>query len=189
LFTTKAHGRGTGLGLATVYGVVDRHQGRIEFSSVLGSGTTFHIYLPAVDAVPERLPSGQVAPLPGGTEAIVLVEDEERVRTRAQELLLRLGYRVHAFADGEATLAALHGLPEDVALIVTDVVMPGIDGRRLAAEVTRRRPNIKVLFTSGYTDDVLGSLGVLEPGTHFLPKPYRLEALASRVRAVLDGEA
>ncbi|MBK7974574.1 MAG: response regulator [Deltaproteobacteria bacterium] len=188
-FTTKPQGRGTGLGLATVYGVVNRHQGRIEFSSVLGAGTTFRIYLPAVDALPERLPGPRPVALARGTEAIVLVEDEERVRARARELLERLGYRVYDFADGEETLAALASLPLDLALLVTDVVMPGLDGRRLAAEIERRRPGIQVLYTSGYTDDVLGSFGVLEPGTNFLPKPYRLEALASRVRTVLDGAA
>ncbi|MFN7954311.1 MAG: PAS domain S-box protein [bacterium] len=185
-FTTKAHGRGTGLGLAMVYGAVSQHHGRIDVSSELGRGTTFRVYLPSVSEAPETLVACEPASLPRGSETLLLVEDEQQVRERALELLTHLGYRVHAFANGLEALAAIDAIGAPIALLVTDVVMPGMDGRTLANHVQKRRPGIRVLYTSGYTDDVIADLGVLEQGIEFMPKPYRLESLATRIREVLD---
>jgi len=187
-YTTKAIGRGTGLGLPMVYGAVKQHGGTIEVQSEEGTGTTFRIYLPRVDEdVPPPKPAD---PRPaGGGETIVVVEDQEIVRTVTTRLLRRWGYAVHPFESAEDALAAVAAMEEPIHLLITDIVLPNLNGRVLAARMRARRPGISVLFTSGYPRKVIGHHGVLDPGIEFLAKPYSAEVLATRVRELLDGRA
>jgi len=185
-FTTKEEGKGTGLGLSIVYGIVTQNGGQIEVSSEVGTGTTFTIYLPRVDAGPEAETEPTVAHTLGGSETVLLVEDAEPVRAFAAKVLTRLGYEVRACADGVEALEAVERLEYPVRLLVTDVVMPGMNGQVLAERVRASRPDVKVLFTSGYTGSVIFDHGVLDDGVDFLPKPYGAEDLARRVREVLD---
>jgi two-component system, cell cycle sensor histidine kinase and response regulator CckA len=184
-FTTKGPGKGTGLGLATVYGIVKQSSGHIRVYSEPGVGTVFKIYLPRTDAAPEAEPSGDTT-LPRGTETILLVEDEAEVRALAREVLEGLGYTLlEATNAAEAVLIAERhvGL---INLLLTDVVMPRMSGRALAEAVTAVRPETTVLFMSGYTDDAIVRHGVLEAGVQLLEKPFTLQTLAVKVRAVLD---
>jgi CheY-like chemotaxis protein len=185
-YTTKAVGRGTGLGLPMVYGAVQQHGGTIEVQSEAGTGTTFRIYLPRVD---EDVPSPKAAGArpAGGGETILVVEDEAAVRTVTTRLLRRWGYTVHAFETAEDALAAEAGMEEPIQLLITDVVLPNLNGRVLADRMRARRPGLSVLFTSGYPRNVIGQHGVLDPGIEFLAKPYTRDALAARVRELLDG--
>jgi CheY-like chemotaxis protein len=184
-FTTKAPGKGTGLGLATVYGVVKQHHGNVWVYSEPGQGTTFKVYLPRVaDAVDElRAPP----PSPGrGTETVLLVEDDGDVRRLAREILADYGYTVlEASEPSEARLIAdRHAGP--IQLLVTDVVMPGSSGRALAEDLASLRPEMKVLYMSGYTDNAIVHHGRLDPGTHFVQKPFTPPRLALKVREALD---
>jgi PAS domain S-box-containing protein len=188
-FTTKEAGRGTGLGLSMVYGAVKQNGGHIEVYSELEHGTTFKIYLPVVSEQVQPAPQTGGEPRTGGGETIVLVEDDERVRAVALRMLQRLGYTVHAFADGPSAIAAVERMTEVPALLITDVVMPAMNGHVLMQRLVALRPSVKVLFTSGYTADVIVRHGVLEEGIEFLAKPYSLDQLARRVRDVLDARA
>ena len=188
-FTTKELGKGTGLGLATVYGVVTQNKGTIDVWSEPNLGTTFRIFLPRIDAEPESLEDVSSARLLRGSETIIVVEDEDTVRELAVRILKRQGYRVHGFANGGEALMAVAELDEDIHLLITDVVMPGINGRVLANNLLKLRPSLKVLFTSGYTGDVIVHHGMLDEGIEFIAKPYTLEQLAKRVREVLDGDS
>ncbi len=186
-FTTKDVGRGTGLGLAMIHGAVMQNGGRVEVYSEPGHGTSFKIYLPAVrEAKPSVEPPIAISP-PHGTESIVLVEDDATVRTLAVRLLTRLGYRVRDFGSGGDAMHWLHNSSEPVDLLLTDVIMPEMNGKQLAEQVMALRPDIRVLFVSGYTANVIVHHGVLKPGVDFLPKPFSISALANSVRAVLDG--
>jgi two-component system cell cycle sensor histidine kinase/response regulator CckA len=185
-FTTKEAGRGTGLGLSMVYGAVKQNGGQIEVYSELGHGTTFKIYLPARTERPGAALEVSNEHRPLGTEAIVLVEDEEHVRAIASRMLGRLGYTVHAYGDGPSAIAAVSQMAEIPPLLVTDVVMPGMNGQVLMERLLELRPSMKVLFTSGYTANVIVHHGVLREGIEFLAKPYSLDLLAQRVREVLD---
>ncbi len=185
-FTTKGVGKGTGLGLAMVYGIVKQSGGNIEVYSEPGFGTTFKIYLPAVadrESRSNKLDSGNNF---GGTESILLVEDEDGVRGLALLVLQSKGYKVLAATDGRDALRVLDKHPDPIDLLVTDVVMPGLDGRDLEETLRRRFPQIKVLFTSGYTDDAIVRHGVLHDEVSFLQKPYTPLSLARKVREVLD---
>ena len=185
-FTTKGQGQGTGLGLAMVYGAVKQNGGSIEVYSEAGYGTTFKLFLPRVLAVPETHPTPPAAGLQTGTESILLVEDEEKVRAVAVRLLGRLGYTVHPFANGAEVLRALPGMTMPLHLLMTDVVLPGMNGRILAQKVKALRPEIRILYTSGYSENVVIHQGVLDKGIEFIPKPYSIQLLARRVREVLD---
>jgi PAS domain S-box-containing protein len=185
-FTTKEHGKGTGLGLAMVYGAVRQHGGHIEVYTEPGRGTTFKVYLPRVDA-PVDTARGGPEQARRGSETIILVEDADALRTLAVRLLQRQGYRVLAFRDGAEALGGLAAIEGPVHLLLTDVVMPGMNGRVLAEQMAAVVPDIKVLFTSGYTENVVVHHGVLKRGINFLPKPYTPEVLAARVRQVLDA--
>ncbi len=185
-FTTKEIGRGTGLGLAMVYGAVRQHGGHIEVLSEVNQGTTFNVYLPRVEDTPEPAPSDRKPTSDGGHEGILLVEDDAAIRRVAKQHLDHLGYRVYAYPSGNAALTALGDISESITLLLTDVVMPGIDGKTLAEACLRRRPHLRVLLTSGYPPAVSSQDGSLEPSIDFLAKPYTLDALARKVREVLD---
>jgi two-component system, cell cycle sensor histidine kinase and response regulator CckA len=184
-FTTKEEGKGTGLGLATVYGIVRQSGGHINLYSEPGRGTTFKIYLPRVDEAAEVAVAPGERPR-GGSETILIVEDDDALREITAELLQEAGYRVVVAADGEAALreCAQSGAPPD--LVVTDVVMPRMTGRALSEQLRALGPGLRVLFMSGYTDAAVLYQGLLEPGTAFLQKPFGPEALLRKVREVLD---
>ncbi|MEI7949658.1 MAG: PAS domain S-box protein [Gammaproteobacteria bacterium] len=185
-FTTKETGKGTGLGLAMVYGAVKQNGGNIEIYSEPGHGSSFKIYIPRVDAASEWRSEATQAGLPQGMETIMLVEDEDAVRMVATLLLQRQGYKVYAFANGQAAIAAVQEMTEPLHLLITDVIMPGMNGRVLAEQLVALRPTIKVLFASGYTANVIVHHGVLKDGVEFLAKPYSQGLLARRVRELLD---
>jgi CheY-like chemotaxis protein len=188
-FTTKEQGKGTGLGLATVYGIVKQSGGYIWVYSVPGQGTTFKIYLPRVDEPnePFLLSESDSRPL-GGSETILLVEDEKELRTLAVRGLEARGYKVLESASTEDALqmGARHDGP--IHLLLTDVVMPGMSGRKVAEHLAALRPSMKVLYMSGYTDDSVFRNGVLELGTAFIQKPFTPSSLARKVRDVLDEQ-
>ncbi len=186
-FTTKEKGKGTGLGLATVYGIVKQHDGYIAVKSAPGEGTTFSVYLPRAEDGDEVAAAAAVAgAAPGGSETILLVEDEDDVRELAREILEMNGYRVLEAAQGTEALRICRESQDPVHLLLTDVVMPGMSGRDLAREVERLRPETRVVYMSGYTDDALGKHGVLEPGVILLEKPFTPDTLLTAVRSALD---
>jgi two-component system cell cycle sensor histidine kinase/response regulator CckA len=188
-FTTKEKGKGTGLGLSTVYGIVKQSGGFIFAHSEMGQGTTFRIYLPRVeDAAEHSGPVKNPAAAAGGSETVLLVEDEESVRQLVRDTLAAKGYKVIEAPNGEAGLKVSDEHTGTIEVLITDVVMPGLGGRELAKRVSAARPNIKVLFLSGYTEDAIIHEGVLEPGTAFLQKPFTLQMLSRKVREVLRGE-
>jgi two-component system, cell cycle sensor histidine kinase and response regulator CckA len=189
-FTTKGVGEGTGLGLATVYGVVKQSNGYIWVDSALGKGSTFQIYLPRnldTELGPVAKPEVQSREKPQGSKTILLVEDAEPLRKLAQAFLESNGFRVLSAPNGEAALetAARHAGPFD--LLLTDVVMPGMNGRVLAEQLSMRQPGLKVLFMSGYTDSFIAGHGVLHKGTNLLHKPFTEEIFINKVREVLDS--
>ena len=186
-FTTKEPGKGTGLGLATVYGAVQQNGGRIEVYSEVGLGTTFKIYMPAAAGAALAPPARVRVEPPARAASILFVEDDERVRTFATSVLARVGHTIHAFANGEDALAALSGLSPRPELLLTDVIMSGMDGRVLAEHVAERLPNIRVLFVSGYPDNVIVHRGILQKGIEFLAKPFSIEQLTRRVHEVLGA--
>jgi two-component system cell cycle sensor histidine kinase/response regulator CckA len=187
-FTTKGPGEGTGLGLATVYGIVKQSGGCLSVYSEEGRGTTFKIYLPRVDeeTTPVRRTADDAAEL-GGTETILLVEDEQVVRTLVQEMLETAGYRVVAAETPARALELAQVHEGEIDLLLTDVVMPGMSGRDLADRLVAMRPGLRVLYTSGYTRDAISNQGVLESGTAFLEKPFSSAALGRAVRDALDA--
>ena len=188
-FTTKGQGKGTGLGLATVYGVVKQSGGFIWVYSEVDHGSTFKIYLPQVTADLERGATEKTScGAQPGTETILFVEDEQSVRELVRDYLGKSGYRVLQAADGVQALevAAAHKGP--IHILVTDVVMPRLSGRELVTRITGSRPAIKILYISGYTDDSIFRHGVLEGGVAFLQKPFNLKDIAQKIRQVLDGE-
>jgi CheY-like chemotaxis protein len=187
-FTTKG-GAGTGLGLATVYGIVEQSGGRIDVLTEPGLGSSFRISLPLVDA-PVEEPVARPAPAAAtGTETILLVEDEDVVRRLVAEILDDAGYAVLAASDGASALEIVrsHGGPLD--LLVTDVVMPGMSGPEVAQAVSPLRPGLQVLYMSGYTDSAIVRHGVLDEGTAFLQKPFSSTELTAKVRSLLDAPA
>ncbi|MBS3905981.1 MAG: response regulator [Syntrophaceae bacterium] len=186
-FTTKEKDKGTGLGLSTVYGIVKQSGGNIWVYSEPGQGTAFKIYLPRVDEPPEEAGEKVVQKkLPGGGETILVVEDEEKVRQVAVQILTKNGYTVLEASHGDEArqICEQHGGP--IHLIVTDVVLPGMNGRELAESLVSRHPGAKALHMSGYTDNAIVHHGVLEKGLSFLQKPFNLEDLLRKVREVLD---
>jgi PAS domain S-box-containing protein len=184
-FTTKEKGKGTGLGLSTVYGIVKQSGGYVMVQSEQGRGTIFNIYLPKVeDAVEKQAPQAPSAAL-GGSETVLLVEDEESVRQLVRDTLTAKGYKVLEAESGEVGLAAAAGHQGKIDLVITDVVMPGMSGRDLVKQLALARPEARVLYLSGYTEDAIVSDGSIESGTAFLQKPFSLQNLSRKVREVL----
>ncbi|MGB7076209.1 MAG: CHASE3 domain-containing protein [Xanthobacteraceae bacterium] len=188
-FTTKATGKGTGLGLSQVYGFIKQSSGHIKVYSELGAGTTVKIYLPRQVGAAQEIKRTTAAPMRTGerNENILVVEDDPLMRRLASEALHELGYTVFD-CDGAANALATLDRVGDVKLLFTDVVMPDINGKKLADEALRRRPNLKVLFTTGYTANAVVHGGVLDSGVNFITKPFTLDQLAAKVRAILDED-
>ena len=187
-FTTKAEGKGTGLGLATVFGIVEQSRARIKVSSRLGTGTTIKIYFPVVQGAPAvAAPPPEAGTPPRGSETILLVEDADSLRVIVREVLEDAGYRVIDSADPEEALLRISALAAPIHLLLTDVVMPRMSGPDLSRAVRIARPEVKVLFMSGYTGDAMDLHGVLAEGTQFIQKPFTPAALATKVRAALDA--
>jgi len=186
-FTTKGQGKGTGLGLATVYGIVKQNRGFIDVYSQPGQGSTFTVYLPRAsepEVVAEE--EAETAALRGGTETVLVMEDEAEIRKLAGESLESLGYRVLTASSPQEAIRNVAEHDGPLHLVITDVVMPQMNGRQLFERLAPMRPGLRCLYISGYTADVIADRGVLKEGTRFLGKPFTLDALARKVREVLD---
>jgi CheY-like chemotaxis protein len=188
-FTTKSPGRGTGMGLSMTYGIVKQSGGHISVYSELGRGTTFKIYFPRIEAsISIAKPEAQVGATVGGNETILLVEDEHAVRGLAKRILETHGYLVLESHHGRDAIRISDEYPGPIHLLVTDVIMPEMSGRQVADRLAESRPEIRVLFVSGYTDNAIMHHGVLEASTAFLQKPFTRDSLARKVRQVLDKQ-
>jgi signal transduction histidine kinase/ActR/RegA family two-component response regulator len=185
-FTTKPAGKGTGLGLSTVYGIVRQSDGHITVTSEVGSGTTFRVMLPMASSEPAKEKDSSVQKLPGGTEHILLIEDDPSVRRLAKDLLVRLGYSITEAASGRAGIALGSDDTRHFDLLVCDVILGDMSGPSAAEALRALRPAMRVLYVSGYTDDAIVRTGVLEEGKAFLPKPFTPLQLARKVREVLE---
>jgi CheY-like chemotaxis protein len=186
-FTTKEPGQGTGLGLSQVYGFVRQSGGHVKIHSAVGQGTTVKIYLPRALVVTGALRESDVpAVVSQGSEAILVVEDEADVRSYLVETLRDLNYRVREASDGTEALALFDTDPLRVDLLLTDIVMPGMNGRQLADELRRRQPELKVLFMTGYSGDAVVRQGRLDSGVSLLQKPLSQSMLAAKIRDSLD---
>jgi CheY-like chemotaxis protein len=188
-FTTKEQGRGTGLGLSTVYGIVKQVGGDVFVTSTEGVGSIFSIYLPAVDGVHERqAPPIPAVPVRGAAETILLVEDEQLVRNLTREILVRNGYIVLEAADGLDALRAAASYDGAIHLMLTDVVMPRMSGRELVDQIRPLRPQMRVLYVSGYSEEAIVRQGELTPGIELLPKPFTPGVLTAKIREILDRD-
>jgi CheY-like chemotaxis protein len=186
-FTTKKQGKGTGLGLSTVYGIVKQSGGHITCYSEVGKGTTFTIYFPRTDEAVDRTasPGGGIAAL-HGSETILLVEDEESVRRFTQTLLENNGYTVIGASGGKEALRLMETMKPGAFLLVTDVVMPQMSGKDLAQKLLLSRPDLKVLYLSGYTGNAIVHHGMLDPGIDFIQKPFNSQELLAKIREIIN---
>jgi two-component system, cell cycle sensor histidine kinase and response regulator CckA len=187
-FTTKGEGKGTGLGLATCYAIIKGAGGHIAAYSEVGVGTTMRVYIPAIEVATTKSRTSVKSALPRGNETVLLVEDDAAVRRVATRILQSLGYQVLEAAGGRDALVPLADPGVHVDLLLTDVVMPGMSGRTVAERALQLRPQLKILFASGYTDDMILQQRLLEEGARLVQKPLTPEGLARRVRDVLDAE-
>jgi CheY-like chemotaxis protein len=186
-YTTKELGKGTGLGLATVYGIVKQHSGYIEVESVPGSGTTFSIYLPVSEADEKKGEEKKKKHLHKGTETIVVAEDESTLLELIVGILEPLGYEVLPAENGAKAIKLSKAYGGAIDLLLTDVIMPDVNGRQLADIFSKERPETKVVYMSGYTDDVIAPHGILEADVTLIKKPFTPQKLTSMLREVLDG--
>jgi two-component system cell cycle sensor histidine kinase/response regulator CckA len=186
-FTTKPQGKGTGLGLATVFGIVKQHRGALDVLSTPGEGATFRVFLPRAEPCAKGIGEVEVEPKrPGGSDTVLLVEDDDLVRRVTVGMLERLGYRVLAAASGADALELAQQTPQ-IDLLLSDVVMPRMNGPELAAKLREARPALRVLYTSGYSDEIRDERGALPPGVQLLPKPFTASTLATHLRVILDA--
>jgi signal transduction histidine kinase/CheY-like chemotaxis protein len=186
-FTTKEKGKGTGLGLATIYGIVKQSGGHITVQSEVAAGTTFKIFLPrAPVAIESPEPAARASQQPQGSETVLLVEDEDAVRESEREYLEQHGYTVLAAPNGPAALELAASCGRDIQLLVTDVVMPKMSGSELGQQLLAKRPGLKVLYVSGYAESTVMQHGLSELGSRFLHKPFTLKALTTKIRELLD---
>jgi CheY-like chemotaxis protein len=187
-FTTKPASQGTGLGLATTYGIVKQSGGYVVVASELGLGSTFTMYLPRHVGPFAGLPQAAThEPAPGGSETVLVVEDDPAVRAIARQALERLGYRVLVSADAEQALAVAAAEVGELSLLVTDIRLPGLDGTALSSRLRPKHPGLRILYVSGYAGDAMVSRGLLGPDEAFLAKPFGADDLARRVRGLLDN--
>jgi len=185
-FTTKAPGKGTGLGLPTVYGIVRQSNGHIFVYSEPGAGTTFKLYFPRVEGSAASLPSAPVEQVsPGGSETLLVVEDNQALRALTVELLEKAGYRVLHAANGEMAIRLAQEHQGVIDLVLTDVIMTGMNGFELARRIGNRNPGTRVLFMSGYARDLIARFGAIEPGVALLEKPFTRQSLLTAVSAIL----
>jgi CheY-like chemotaxis protein len=188
-FTTKPVGQGSGLGLATVYGIVSQSGGHIDFSSEAGRGTTFRIYLPRCEALVEPcVPAVSEPGLREGSATVLVVEDEEALRELAREFLESSGYRVLDSPNGAAALELARQYPGPIHLVLTDVIMPEMNGREMADRMAAVRPDARILFMSGYTGDAIAPFEIVDSGRRFLQKPFTRAELLEKMRELLGRE-
>lgn len=186
-FTTKQTGKGTGLGLATVYGIVRQNKGFINVHSEVGKGTTFSIHIPLEKAPLEQDDKPVILPEPlCGNETVLLVEDEENVRKTTTRFLEKIGYRVLSAGTAEEALQCADQTSENIHLLLTDVILPKMSGRELAETLIRKNPSVRVIFMSGYPADVISRHGMLAPGICFLPKPFDRIKLIQTLKEALS---
>ena len=185
-FTTKKKGSGTGLGLSTVYGIVKQHKGHIYVYSELGCGTVFKIYIKGIKKDAETAKSKQFSAMEHGTETILVVDDETSIRKLVRDTLEPLGYKVFEATNGEEALEYYRKNHDKIDLLLTDVVMPKMTGKKLAKSLLREYPTLKVLYMSGYTDNVIVHKGVLDRDIHFLNKPLVPSVLTKKIREILE---
>jgi two-component system cell cycle sensor histidine kinase/response regulator CckA len=186
-FTTKDRGKGTGLGLSTVYGIIKQSGGFIWVYSEPGQGTTFKIYFPLLSATSQRrtFVTETVDGL-NGNETVLLVEDEKMVRELAERILTEFGYKVLVAENGEVAKQIFEQQKEKIQIVVTDIIMPGISGRDLAAHIKKENPDIKLLYISGYSDEAILHHNKIDNGSEFLQKPFTAQKFVRRVRQILD---
>ncbi len=185
-FTTKVD-IGTGLGLSTVYGIVKQHDGNIYFDSEIGRGTVFKIFLPRVREDTEKVVLEKLeGKLIKGQETVLVIDDDEKVRATVLEMLKRLGYKTLEASNHDIALFLAQFYNNPIDLLICDVVMPVMSGPKLFSKIKQYRPDIKILYMSGYADDVIAKHGVLEKGIKFLQKPFTIETLSRKIREVLD---
>jgi CheY-like chemotaxis protein len=185
-FTTKDVGKGTGLGLAMAYGIIKQHRGYVEVESELGMGTTFRIYLPVHHVAAEDVSAIELSPIEGGTETILVAEDDETVRNLTSSMLEQFGYTVIQAVDGEAAVNKFMENRDKVQLLLLDVLMPKKNGKEVYEKIRIFEPDIKALFLSGYTADIMLQKGLLDKGVNFILKPIPMNDLLRKVRTILD---
>jgi len=185
-FTTKEVGRGTGLGLAMVYGIIRQHNGFVEVDSEVGKGTTFKIYLPVAQTTTEETQPAVSTPIEGGSETILVAEDDEIVRGLVASILMQSGYTVIEAENGEDAVNKFMANRSKIKLLLLDVIMPKKNGKEVYEKIRIFEPDIKTLFLSGYTADIMHKKGLLEKGLNFLLKPVDLNDLVQKVRTILD---
>jgi CheY-like chemotaxis protein len=188
-FTTKPMGKGTGLGLATVYGIVKQSGGSIQVESEVGRGTEFRVHFPAAHgSTSKRLDAAAGENVARGTETVLIAEDEPDLRELTRIFLEGYGYKVLTAASAEQAIQTADAFAERIHLLLTDVIMPGMSGRQLAESILRKRPQTMIMYMTGYTDDMVVQHKVLEPGVQLLQKPFTKFDLARKVRSTLDGK-